>query len=84
MQQAIGERHDFAGDAGARPWIREGALAANVRVALRRRATSRATRSAGLARQVTILTTEKANEFFQPAWTGDPRPLTRDTGWQAI
>lgn len=33
--------------------------------------------------QVTILTTDKANEFFQPAWTGDPRPLTRDTGWQA-
>jgi len=38
---------------------------------------------ARLARQVTILTTDKANEFFQPAWTGDPGPLTRDTGWQA-
>ena len=38
---------------------------------------------ARLVRQVTILTTDKANEFFQPAWTGDPGPLTRDTGWQA-
>jgi nucleoside-diphosphate-sugar epimerase len=38
---------------------------------------------ARLMRQVTILTTDKANEFFQPAWTGDPGPLTRDTGWQA-
>jgi nucleoside-diphosphate-sugar epimerase len=33
--------------------------------------------------QATILTTDKANEFFQPAWTGDPTPLTRDTGWHA-
>ncbi|MEP7228052.1 MAG: NAD(P)-dependent oxidoreductase [Gemmatimonadales bacterium] len=39
--------------------------------------------SARLMRQVTILTTDKANEFFQPAWTGDPGPLTRDTGWHA-
>jgi nucleoside-diphosphate-sugar epimerase len=39
--------------------------------------------SARLARQVTILTTDKANEFFQPAWTGDPSPLTRDSGWRA-
>jgi len=38
---------------------------------------------ARLARQVTILTADKANEFFQPAWTGDPGPLTRDTGWRA-
>ena len=38
---------------------------------------------ARLARQATILTTDKANEFFQPAWTGDPAPLTRDTGWRA-
>jgi nucleoside-diphosphate-sugar epimerase len=38
---------------------------------------------ARLAGQVTILTTDKANEFFQPAWTGDPGPLTRATGWQA-
>ena len=29
----------------------------------------------------TILTADKANEFFQPAWTGDPAPLIRDSGW---
>jgi dihydroflavonol-4-reductase len=39
--------------------------------------------SARLTRQVTILTTDKANEFFQPAWTGDPSSLTRDSGWRA-
>jgi nucleoside-diphosphate-sugar epimerase len=39
--------------------------------------------AAKLTRQSTILTTDKANEFFQPAWTGDPGPLTRDTGWRA-
>jgi hypothetical protein len=39
---------------------------------------------ARLSRQATILTTDKANEFFQPAWTGDPGPLTRDTGWRAV
>jgi nucleoside-diphosphate-sugar epimerase len=39
--------------------------------------------SARLAGQVTILTTDKANEFFQAAWTGDPTPLTRDSGWRA-
>jgi dihydroflavonol-4-reductase len=39
--------------------------------------------AARLARQPTILTADKANEFFQPAWTGDPAPLTRDTGWKA-
>jgi nucleoside-diphosphate-sugar epimerase len=39
--------------------------------------------SARLTRRVTILTTDKANEFFQPAWTGDPSPLTRDSGWRA-
>ena len=33
--------------------------------------------------QTTILTRDKANEFFQPAWTGDPEPLTRDSGWRA-
>jgi len=38
---------------------------------------------ARLAGQATILTRDKANEFFQPAWTGDPRPLGRDTGWEA-
>ena len=39
--------------------------------------------SARLVRQPTILTADKANEFFQPAWTGDPAPLTRDCGWRA-
>ena len=39
--------------------------------------------SARFMQQVTILTPDKANEFFQPAWTGDPGPLTRDTGWHA-
>jgi nucleoside-diphosphate-sugar epimerase len=38
--------------------------------------------SARLTGQVTILTTDKANEFFQPAWTGDPAPLMRDSGWR--
>jgi dihydroflavonol-4-reductase len=36
---------------------------------------------ARLAGQPTILTPDKANEFFQPEWTGDPSALTRDTGW---
>ena len=31
----------------------------------------------------TILTRDKANEFFQPAWTGNPAPLARDTAWHA-
>jgi dihydroflavonol-4-reductase len=39
--------------------------------------------SARLIGQATILTTDKANEFFQEAWTGDPAPLTRDCGWRA-
>jgi nucleoside-diphosphate-sugar epimerase len=39
--------------------------------------------AARLAGRTTILTADKANEFFQPAWTGDPSPLTRDTGWRA-
>jgi dihydroflavonol-4-reductase len=39
--------------------------------------------SAGLAGRSTILTVDKANEFFQPAWTGDPTPLARDCGWCA-
>lgn len=29
----------------------------------------------------TILRADKANEFFQAAWTGDPAPFMRDTGW---
>jgi nucleoside-diphosphate-sugar epimerase len=39
--------------------------------------------AARLAGQATILNADKANEFFQAAWTGDPTPLTRETGWQA-
>lgn len=39
--------------------------------------------AARLAGRTTILTADKANEFFQPAWTGDPEPLARDTGWRA-
>jgi nucleoside-diphosphate-sugar epimerase len=39
--------------------------------------------AARVTRNVTILTTDKANEFFQPAWTGDPSPLTGDSGWRA-
>ena len=38
---------------------------------------------AALAGRTTILTADKANEFLQPAWTGDPRPLTAATGWRA-
>jgi len=29
----------------------------------------------------TILTPDKAHEFYQPAWTGDPGALMRDTAW---
>lgn len=36
-----------------------------------------------LTRRATPLTPEKANEFFQLAWTADPSPLERDTGWRA-
>jgi nucleoside-diphosphate-sugar epimerase len=39
--------------------------------------------SARLAGRTTILTRDKANEFFQAAWIGDPAPLTRDSGWRA-
>jgi 2-alkyl-3-oxoalkanoate reductase len=39
--------------------------------------------AARLVGQTTILTADKANEFFQPAWTGDPGPLTTDSGWHA-
>ncbi len=38
---------------------------------------------AHLTGHATILTTDKAHEFFQAAWTGDPAPLSRDTGWRA-
>ena len=39
--------------------------------------------AARIAGKATILTTDKANEFFQPAWTGSPAPLLRDSGWRA-
>ena len=39
--------------------------------------------AARLSGKATILTADKANEFFQPAWAGDPGPLYRDAGWQA-
>jgi nucleoside-diphosphate-sugar epimerase len=39
--------------------------------------------AARLAGRTTILTADKANEFFQPAWTGNPAALTADTGWRA-
>jgi nucleoside-diphosphate-sugar epimerase len=42
--------------------------------------TGAAARAGGRA---TILNADKANEFFQPAWTGDPSPLARDGGWTA-
>jgi len=32
-------------------------------------------------RQRTILRADKANEFYQPAWTGDPSPFIAATGW---
>lgn len=38
---------------------------------------------ARLGDRPTILTPDKAREFFQPAWTCDPASLAADTGWQA-
>ena len=38
--------------------------------------------AARLTGKATILTRDKANEFLQPAWTGDPAPLMQETGWQ--
>jgi nucleoside-diphosphate-sugar epimerase len=40
--------------------------------------------SARITGQTTILTADKANEFFQPAWTGDPTPLMRDCNWRPV
>jgi nucleoside-diphosphate-sugar epimerase len=37
--------------------------------------------AARLAGRKTLLTRDKAHEFFAPAWTGDPRPLIEETGW---
>ncbi|HET8622373.1 MAG TPA: NAD-dependent epimerase/dehydratase family protein [Gemmatimonadales bacterium] len=39
--------------------------------------------AARIAGRATLLNADKANEFFQAAWTGDAGPLTRDSGWQA-
>jgi nucleoside-diphosphate-sugar epimerase len=36
---------------------------------------------ARLAGKTTILNADKANEFLQAAWTADPSPFMRDTGW---
>lgn len=40
--------------------------------------------AARLANRATILTADKGNELFQPAWTCDPAPLTEATGWRAV
>lgn len=39
--------------------------------------------AARLANRATVLNPDKAEEFFQAAWTCDPSSLTRDTGWYA-
>jgi dihydroflavonol-4-reductase len=39
---------------------------------------------ARLARQATVLTADKADEFLAPAWTCRPDALMRDTGWRAM
>jgi nucleoside-diphosphate-sugar epimerase len=39
--------------------------------------------AARLANRATMLTADKGNELFQPAWTCDPSPLTEATGWRA-
>jgi nucleoside-diphosphate-sugar epimerase len=33
--------------------------------------------------KATLLTPDKANEFFAPAWTASPELLSRDSGWHA-
>ena len=33
--------------------------------------------------RATMLTRDKGNELFQPAWICDPTPLAADAGWQA-
>ncbi len=38
---------------------------------------------ASLFRQRTILRLDKANEFYQEAWTGDPTPFMERTDWRA-
>ncbi len=39
--------------------------------------------AARLVGRATLLNRDKANEFFQPAWTCDPGPLEEATGWRA-
>ncbi len=39
--------------------------------------------AAAIAGRATILNADKANEFFQAGWTGDPAPFTAATGWTA-
>jgi dihydroflavonol-4-reductase len=39
--------------------------------------------AAALAGKATVLSPGKLNELFVPAWTGDPGPLSRDSGWSA-
>ena len=39
--------------------------------------------AARLTGRRTILTADKAHEFFAEAWTGDPAPLAADAGWRA-
>ena len=38
---------------------------------------------AALFKRKTILRADKANEFYQEAWTGDPTPFSDVTGWTA-
>lgn len=42
-----------------------------------------ASTAARLTGGTTLLTPDKANEFFAPAWTADPAPLESATGWRA-
>lgn len=37
--------------------------------------------AAKLTGTASVLSSEKADEFFETAWTGDPTALMRDTGW---
>ena len=38
---------------------------------------------AGLTGRTTLLNRDKGNEFFAPAWTCDPTPFERISGWRA-
>lgn len=38
--------------------------------------------AAKLTGAASVLSAEKADEFFEPAWTGDPSSLVADTGWR--